>query len=60
MNLHIEEKQNGEFAFYMDGDLQFDSSDEAIYHESLALPALCLARQAKPNGLRVLICGGGD
>ena len=60
MNLHIEEKQNGEFAFYMDGDLQFDSSDEAVYHESLALPALCLARQAKPDGLRVLICGGGD
>src|SRR4051812_23304420 len=60
MGLHLDERADGGFALYIDGDFQFDTADEAIYHESLALPALCLARQARPDGLRVLICGGGD
>jgi spermidine synthase len=48
-------------AFYIDGDLQFDSSDEACYHEYLVLPALDLARRRHAlEPLRVLICGGGD
>src|SRR5262249_46765908 len=34
----------------------FDTADEALYHEGLALPALCLAG----SHARVLICGGGD
>lgn len=55
-------EQNKErVAFYIDGDLQFDSSDEASYHEYLVLPALDLARRRHaPERLRVLICGGGD
>ena len=62
MNIHIEERgETDDFAFYLDGDLQFDSRDEALYHEGLALPPLCLARNACPNTpLRVLVCGGGD
>ncbi len=60
MILHIDERAGGDYAFYIDGDLQFDTSDEALYHEALVLPALCLARPASADGLRVLICGGGD
>src|SRR5262249_16624541 len=43
-----------------DGDLQFDSRDEQIYHEALALPALALAQRRSGDRLRALICGGGD
>ena len=63
MNLHIEEKGDSDFVFYIDGDLQFDTADEAIYHESMALPALAIAQSRKPerkDDLHVLICGGGD
>ena len=48
------------FALYIDGDFQFDTADEAIYHQYLALPALALARSRTANDLKVLICGGGD
>ena len=60
MSLYLEERDDESFALYLDGDLQFDTRDEALYHESLALPALTLAHRARPAGLRVLICGGGD
>ena len=76
MTLHIDERSDGNIAVYLEGDLQFDTVDEALYHESLALPALCLAAQSqfqsqfqsqsqrhtahRQDGLRVLICGGGD
>ncbi|MES2459614.1 MAG: hypothetical protein V4671_03465 [Armatimonadota bacterium] len=63
MNLFVEERDGGEFAFWADGDLQFDSADEAVYHELLTLPALTLAQRERPqgpSGMRVLICGGGD
>ncbi len=43
MSIHVDERPDGGYAVYIDGDLQFDTSDEAVYHESLALPALCLA-----------------
>jgi len=56
LNLYLHQRTPESFSFYIDGNLQFDSADEAIYHESLALPVLCLATQPK----RVLICGGGD
>ena len=61
MNLHLDLRGADDFAFYIDGDLQFDTRDEALYHEGLVLPALSLAARQKPNtDLRVLICGGGD
>ena len=60
MSVFLQERADGGCALYIDGDLQFDTTDEAIYHESLVLPALILAAKAKSNGLQVLICGGGD
>ena len=60
MSLVIEERADGSIPFSLDGDLQFDSRDEAIYHENLVLPALTLARKRGLSNLRVLICGGGD
>jgi len=55
------EQDEERIAFYIDGDLQFDSSDEACYHEYLVLPAIDLARRRYAGQrLRVLICGGGD
>ncbi len=59
-SLFIEHHTNG-FAFYINGDLQFDTADEALYHEYLVIPAVALAVGRFPDtGLRVLICGGGD
>ncbi|MBL1174467.1 hypothetical protein [Pantanalinema sp. GBBB05] len=58
--LFIEQHSQG-LAFYINGNLQFDTTDEAIYHEHLVVPAISLAEQRFPNlPLRVLICGGGD
>ncbi|MGB8698301.1 MAG: hypothetical protein WCD18_02700 [Thermosynechococcaceae cyanobacterium] len=48
-------------AFYINGNLQFDTADEAVYHEYLTVPAVALAVQRfGPEPLRVLIGGGGD
>ncbi len=59
-SLFIERHLNG-LAFYINGDLQFDTADEAIYHEYLVVPAIALAAKRFPNTpLRVLVCGGGD
>jgi spermidine synthase len=59
-SLFIEHHANG-LAFYINGDLQFDTADEAIYHESLVAPPIALAAQRFPHTpLQVLICGGGD
>lgn len=59
-SLFIEHHANG-FAFYINGDLQFDTADEALYHEYLVIPAVALAVGRFPDtDLRVLICGGGD
>lgn len=59
-SLFVEEHADG-IAFYINGDLQFDSADEAIYHEYLVIPAIALAKLRFPDTeLRVLICGGGD
>ncbi|NUN65665.1 spermine synthase [Pseudanabaena biceps] len=69
-SLFIEHCPNG-LAFYINGELQFHTEDEQIYHEYLVVPAIALAVKrfldlsvAQGNsaneGLRVLICGGGD
>ena len=60
MNLHCDTRADGGRAFYIDGDLQFDTADEALYHEALVLPALSLLHKSKAENIRVLICGGGD
>src|SRR4028118_1874322 len=59
-SLFIEHHANG-LAFYINGDLQFDTADEALYHEYLVIPAISLAVGRFPqSNLRILICGGGD
>ena len=45
-----------ETRLYINGNTQFSSSDEAIYHEQLVHPALVLATRRE----RVLVLGGGD
>lgn len=56
----VERRDDGSVALFINGDLQFDSCDERIYHEALALPGLAIAQGRKPSDLRVLIVGGGD
>jgi spermidine synthase len=60
MSILLDRRADGSVALYIEGDLQFDSRDEAAYHEALALPALALATARVGSGLRALICGGGD
>ncbi len=49
--------RNGDdFRLYLDGSLQFSSSDEYRYHEMLVHPAMSL--QGNPRS--VLVLGGGD
>jgi spermidine synthase len=56
----LERRPDGSIALFINGDLQFDSLDEAIYHESMALPALMVASGRKASKLKALIIGGGD
>ena len=56
----LEHKDDGSIALFINGDLQFDSKDEHIYHESLTLPALSIAATRKQTALKALIIGGGD
>lgn len=49
-------RRNQRLRFYINGALQFDSYDEYRYHETLAHPAMALAR----NPQQVLVLGGGD
>ncbi len=48
--------RRGEYRFFINGNLQFSSRDESIYHEQLVHPAMALV----PDHRRVLILGGGD
>ena len=57
--LEVREVPGGQ-AFYIDGSLQFDSRDEAVYHEALALPPLALAAARLKRPLNALVLGGGD
>ncbi|MBI3455750.1 MAG: hypothetical protein HY002_08180 [Candidatus Rokubacteria bacterium] len=53
--------RDGGLRLYLNGDLQFDSRDERLYHEPLALVPTALAVRRSPRrALRVLILGGGD
>lgn len=54
------DRRDDALLLYINGDLQFDSRDERIYHESLALPGLALAERRAPADLQALILGGGD
>jgi spermidine synthase len=52
----LTQKANGRLNCYINGNLQFSSSDEHIYHENLVHPVMAAA----PRRDRVLILGGGD
>lgn len=60
MSGSLERTHDGSLVLSINGDLQFDSADERIYHEGLVLPALAVANKRAVRGLRVLIIGGGD
>lgn len=45
-----------EYRFYINGHIQYSTTDEARYHESLVHPAMQVATSRK----KVLILGGGD
>lgn len=60
MSILLDRRIDGTVALYIDGDLQFDSRDESIYHECLVLPAVSLAHTRLGSDLRVLVIGGGD
>ena len=49
-------KWHDDLRLYINGNLQFSSSDEARYHEALVLPAMQMVQKAE----NVLILGGGD
>lgn len=51
-----ENRRLGETRLYLNGNLQFSSLDEPIYHEQLVHPAMHLAARRR----HVLILGGGD
>ena len=53
-------KHEGGLSFYINGSLQFDTRDEAVYHESLTLPAAALAAARLRRPLKALVLGGGD
>jgi spermidine synthase len=46
----------GEYRLYLNGNIQFSSLDEQVYHEHLVHPSMALA----PRRAEVLILGGGD
>ncbi|MCH9684624.1 MAG: polyamine aminopropyltransferase [Deltaproteobacteria bacterium] len=49
---------------YIDGNLQFSSTDEHRYHEALVHPPMAASAAARPvagdEGRRILVLGGGD
>jgi len=49
-------RAKNQFQLFLNGNLQFSSTDEYRYHEALVHPALALAEHAH----RVLVLGGGD
>jgi len=52
----LTETRAGDIYCYINGNLQFSSIDEYIYHESLVHPAM----QIVPKRSHVLVLGGGD
>ncbi|MCA1633163.1 MAG: polyamine aminopropyltransferase [Acidobacteria bacterium] len=48
------------FQLFLNGNLQFSSTDEYRYHEALVHPAMALAAEGGSAPRRVLVLGGGD
>ena len=60
MSISLINREDGSIALFLDNDLQFDSTDERIYHEALAIPALALTHLRLDESFNALIIGGGD
>ncbi len=60
MSISLVHREDGSVALFLDNDLQFDSNDERIYHEALAIPALALTHRRRQDSFNALIVGGGD
>lgn len=54
--MHPSDINSHDYTLWLNGNKQFSSADEAIYHEYLVHPAMSLAARHE----RVLILGGGD
>lgn len=52
----LTKSRTGDYRCFINGNLQFNSADEYIYHENLVHPAMLMA----PRHERVLVLGGGD
>ncbi|MEN9975683.1 MAG: hypothetical protein RLZZ282_1689 [Verrucomicrobiota bacterium] len=52
----LTKNRTGNLRCYINGHLQFNEADEAIYHENLVHPAMHLATRRE----KILILGGGD
>lgn len=48
------------FQLFLNGNLQFSSTDEYRYHEALVHPAMTLAADGGRAPRRILVLGGGD
>ena len=59
---YINDKKSPIINCYINGNLQFSSSDEYIYHESLVHPIFLIIKQLSTSSFpkRILIMGGGD
>lgn len=49
-------RDQDDFRLFLDGNIQFSSTDEYRYHEALVHPAMLMAKKAES----VLVLGGGD
>lgn len=54
-------KKDEDLRLYLNGGIQFSSTDEYRYHESLIMPAMASLIEQTPNtGLKIAVLGGGD
>ena len=53
-------QSKGSFHLYLNGNLQFSSTDEHRYHEALVHPPISVVQERYQGDLNVLVLGGGD
>jgi spermidine synthase len=54
-------KKDNDLRLYLNGGIQFSSTDEYRYHESLIMPAIASLIEQSPNiKLKIAVLGGGD
>ncbi len=58
--IRLSKNTDGGLSLFMGSDLQFNTSDERLYHEPLGLLPALLAAQRKNGPIDALVLGGGD